>query len=52
MKKKKNKQKEENCFVDLFKDISIGVVIEIVFSVIWNTLLFIPRMLIRFFTSI
>lgn len=53
MKKKQEKpKKEENCFVELLKELSFEVVAQTIFSIVWNTILFIPRMIFRFFSSI
>lgn len=47
-KKKKKKYSEVD---DCFKEISLGVVLEILVSIVWNVLMFIPRLLIRLFSS-
>lgn len=53
MKKRKyKKKKEENCFVEIFKDIRSEVVTQIIISIIWNTILFIPRMIIRLYNNL
>lgn len=46
--KKKKKHSEVD---DFFKEISFGVVVEILVSIVWNILMFIPRSLIRLFSS-
>lgn len=46
------KQRKENCFIDLVKDISLLIVVEAVFSAIWNTLMALPRWIYRMYTSI
>ena len=48
---RKKKKKKDNEVVDCFKEISFGVVFEIIASIVWNILLFIPRSLIRLFSS-
>ncbi|WP_169819299.1 hypothetical protein [Planococcus halocryophilus] len=48
----KKKKKKDNCITDFFKDLSIQIVFELLLSAVWNTLLFIPRLLIRLFSSV
>lgn len=52
MKKKQKKQRKENCFIGLIKDISLLMVVEAAFLAIWNTLIAIPRWIYRMYTSI
>lgn len=49
---KKKKKKEDGFFVDTFKEFSIEVTVELIASAILRTLLFIPRLIIRFFSSL
>lgn len=46
-KKRINKERKDNIFKDIFAEFSITLVFEIIINIIWNILLFIPRILIR-----
>ncbi len=51
MKKKKKQVKEENCFVEMFKELSFTIIAQAIFSIIWNVILFIPRSIIRLYNN-
>lgn len=46
-KKQINKERKDNIFRDFFAEFSVTLVFELIINIIWNTLLFIPRILIR-----
>jgi len=37
------KQRKENCFIGLVKEIGLLIIVEAAFLAIWNTLMAIPR---------
>lgn len=46
------KQRKENCFIGLVKEIGLLIIVEAAFLAIWNTLMAIPRWIYRMYTSI
>lgn len=48
----KKQPKEESCFVYLFKELSISLIVQAVFSIIWNAILFVPRSIIRLYNNL
>lgn len=50
--KKKKRKLRDNWFVELLTEFSFTLVFEIIFSIIWNFILFIPRLLLRFFSNL
>ncbi|EGA89820.1 hypothetical protein GPDM_08425 [Planococcus donghaensis MPA1U2] len=47
----KEKKKKDHCFADFLKDLSVGLVLEMLFAAVWNILLFIPRQLISLYRN-
>lgn len=50
--KDKNKSSKDNVFLDCFAEFSFTLVFELLISIIWNIILFIPRVLIRALSNI
>lgn len=50
--KRKKRESSDNWFVELLSEFSFTLVLEIISSIIWNVILFIPRLLIRLFSNL
>ncbi|PSL42053.1 hypothetical protein B0H99_101301 [Planomicrobium soli] len=48
MEKKNDKKKENGIVKDCFAELGMHILFEIIINIIWNILLFIPRVIIRF----
>ena len=48
---KKKRQRKENCFMELVKDISLLIIVEAIFLAIWTILIAIPRWIYRLYNS-
>lgn len=50
--KDKNKSSKDNVFLEFFAEFSFTLVFELLISIVWNIILFIPRVLIRALSNI
>ncbi|WKA51583.1 hypothetical protein QWY22_02995 [Planococcus liqunii] len=49
---KKKRKLRDNWFVELISEFSFTLFIEVVLSIVWNVILFIPRLLLRFLSNL
>ncbi|MBZ5201418.1 hypothetical protein HU147_09355 [Planomicrobium chinense] len=50
--KKKKRKLRDNWFVELISEFSFTLFIEAILSIVWNVILFIPRLLLRFLSNL